>query len=536
MHPDTNPGNGYVQIRFNQAFTSWLDVYDRSGPVDVGEPVVVQASLVTASGADWDSRAGTITWKVGGDVVGTQVLENSADPFPIPGLGAGTHTVVAEFTPRYPADLEPSTGSVEVQVNQGRAALVISSGPNPSVTGQPVTLSATAAAIAPAPGTPSGEVQFMADGAPLGVPVALDPAGQASLTTDELAVGVRSISATYNGDATFLPATSAPLTHVVNTGDVAMTVAPAPSPSVVNETVTFTATMEAVRPASGVPGGTVTFTIDGIDLPPATVAADGTAGTSVSYLAAGNHDVIATYSGDASFNPAAAATTHAVNKGDVSVALTQSAPTSSSGEAVDFTAVVEPQIDGVAPTGVVHFYVGGSFVGAAELSAGGVATLSTSALAVGVNQITARYEGDRVWSETFANLVEHTVTDGSAPGTDPGGEPGSEDPGEDPGEGTDTSPTDPTDPDGGDVDPDDPSDGDADPGDGHLDDLDDLGDRQDPDGDVLGDGDGHAAGDGDPARPLARTGTAVLASTLGGLVIAAGGFLLMAAGRRRREA
>ena len=70
---------------------------------------------------------------------------------------------------------------------------------NPTAYGHAVTFTATVASS----GMPTGTVQFSLDGAPVGGPVALDGAGQATGRTSALALGTHTVTADYAGDGTF---------------------------------------------------------------------------------------------------------------------------------------------------------------------------------------------------------------------------------------------------------------------------------------------------------------------------------------------
>ena len=89
----------------------------------------------------------------------------------------------------------------------------ISSSPNPSVAGQPVTFTATV--TAPAGGTPTGSVTFFDNGTPLGT-TRLGNGGQATFTTLTLSAGSHSITAAYLGAPTFNGSRSTGITAVVN--------------------------------------------------------------------------------------------------------------------------------------------------------------------------------------------------------------------------------------------------------------------------------------------------------------------------------
>ena len=86
---------------------------------------------------------------------------------------------------------------------------------NPSLSGNPVTFTATVAVTAPASGTPTGNVTFMDGATSLGNGI-LNASLQATLTTSALSAGTHSITAVYAGDANFSGSTSPAITQTVN--------------------------------------------------------------------------------------------------------------------------------------------------------------------------------------------------------------------------------------------------------------------------------------------------------------------------------
>jgi hypothetical protein len=81
-----------------------------------------------------------------------------------------------------------------------------------------------------------------------------------------------------------------------------------------------------------------------------------------------------------------------VDEGTV-VALASSANSSSYAQPVTFTATVTSGV-GIIPTGTVTFNDGSTTIGSGTLNASGVATFTTSSLAVGTHSIVAAYLGD----------------------------------------------------------------------------------------------------------------------------------------------
>jgi len=96
----------------------------------------------------------------------------------------------------------------------------LTSTPNPSTTGQAVTLSAT---VTSAAGVPTGTVTFRDGATVLGTATLVN--GSASFVTSALATGSHSLTAVYSGSLDFAASTSAAVTQVVNAA------APAPAPA-----------------------------------------------------------------------------------------------------------------------------------------------------------------------------------------------------------------------------------------------------------------------------------------------------------------
>lgn len=81
--------------------------------------------------------------------------------------------------------------------------------------------------------------------------------------------------------------------------------------------MTFSVTVRAVAPGSGIPTGTVTFTDGAVVLGTGSLNATGQATFTTSALSLGGHDITATYSGDTNFYGSASATfTQTVELGD----------------------------------------------------------------------------------------------------------------------------------------------------------------------------------------------------------------------------
>lgn len=80
-------------------------------------------------------------------------------------------------------------------------------------------------------------------------------------------------------------------------------------------------------------------------------------------------------------------------------------------QTVTFTATVTPQYEfgKTTPTGTVSFFDGATNLGSSSLNSAGVATLSTSTLAIGTHSITASYGGDSNFASSTSQVLSQVV-------------------------------------------------------------------------------------------------------------------------------
>ncbi|MFG2194198.1 Ig-like domain repeat protein [Streptomyces sp. NPDC048639] len=320
-------------------------------------------------------------------------------------LNAGNYTVTATYAGD--SNFGGSSDTDTHTVGQASTTTTVTSSPDPSVVGQTVTITATVAPGAPGAGTPTGIVSFVIDGgAPQTAPLV---GGVATITTNTLAVGAHTISATYAGDGNFTGSTGSD-THTVGQASTTTTVASSPDPSVFGQTVTLTATVNPVAPGAGTPTGNVTFVIDG-GAPQSVALVGNTATLTTSTLAVGPHTINATYSGDAGFTGSSGTDGHTVNQADSLTTVTSSPDPSVSGQAVTFTALVSPVAPGAGvPTGTVTFVItdGVTTVTLTDaLDGSGFAAVSTP-LDTGNYTVTASYAGDADFTAS-SDTDTHTV-------------------------------------------------------------------------------------------------------------------------------
>ena len=374
-------------------------LFSSPDPSVAGQPVTLTATVAAVSPAT-GAPTGTVTFDFGD---GTPAVTTIA----VAGLATVTHAYTATGSGPYAltatysgdADFSPSAGATSQTVLQSATAVTVASGPDPSVVGQPVTVTATVAPVPPGAGVPSGTVTFdFGDGtAPTTAPLA---GGTVVLTHAYTASpgSPYTITALYNGSDDFASSVATGTQSVLQDATTT-TVASAPDPSVVGQPVTFTATVAAAEPGGGSPTGTVTFDFgDGTDPVGAPVLA-GVATVEHAYTAPSSspYTATATYSGDSDFTASSGTATQAVRRAPSATEVTSSPDPSVAGRPVTVTATVSAVAPGDGtPTGTVTFDFGDGTAPATVPVTAGVATATHTwdGTSGSPYAVTADYSGD----------------------------------------------------------------------------------------------------------------------------------------------
>lgn len=183
--------------------------------------------------------------------------------------------------------------------NINAATAIVTSSLNPSDTGQTVTFTAT---VTGSGAMPTGTVTFLIDG--VHVASATLNNGIATYSTSSLSAGSHPVVVNYSGDSNYDPVSSDSLSQVVQGVATAVNLISSANPSIVGQSVTFTAT---VTDSGSTPVGSVIFEIDGAQT--ASVALNnGVASFSISSLTLGSHNVVANYLGQGAFAPSVSET------------------------------------------------------------------------------------------------------------------------------------------------------------------------------------------------------------------------------------
>jgi hypothetical protein len=281
--------------------------------------------------------------------------------------------------------------------------IILASSADPSYLNQAVLITAT---VRPQfGGVPTGTVTFIQGTKSVATAALVN--GQAKYSVTYSTVGVRSITVVYSGDGNDLASTSAVLKQIVNSLPAATktSITTSGSPSLINQPVTFTATINSTY-GPILDGETITF-FDGTSAIGTTTLTSGVATFNTALLTAKAHTIKASYPGDVTFKPSSGTVTQRVNLYSTTTTVSSSLNPSVYGQPVQLSATVSSDAPGGA-TGTVTFKNGGLWLGKATLS-GGTATLATTKLPVGTLSITATYDGDARSGKSISTALSQVV-------------------------------------------------------------------------------------------------------------------------------
>jgi hypothetical protein len=337
------------------------------------------------------SAAGTL---VNGDTYAT-AISGTPSYSTATGTTAGTYSIAVSglTSANYTIAFVPGT----LTVTAASTTITLVASPSATQYGDPVTLTATVTSGA------TGTVSFYDGSVLLGTGAVAN--GVATLTTSTLAAGTHTVTAVYNGDATYASSQSGPATVTVakktapgGGADLTITVQNAS-----REYNTADPQFNYVVTGTLVNGDTYATAVIGTPVYPSTDTATSPAGSTfpinLSGLSSANYE-IAVVPGTLTIVTAPTTTT-----------LTTSTASAQYGDPVTLTATVSPS----GATGAVTFMQGAKVLGTGTIS-GGVATLTTSSLPAGTYTITSSYQGDTDYGASTSGPVTLTITPRTAPG------------------------------------------------------------------------------------------------------------------------
>jgi len=368
---------------------------------------VNQSVLFTATVTPADSGAiipaGTVAFSYvlnGGTPVtlcGTSPLSNlgiASCTAPLPSQGA--YTITATYSGD--ANFKLSAGTTPQTVVGAGTTTALVAAPSPSSVNQPVLFTATVKTTVTGSTSPTGTVAFSytlnggasvnlctaaAVTAATGVATCLEP-----LPTVAPAGAPYTITAKYSGDSNFVSSSNT-VAQTVTPANLTVIVTSSQGTSLVNQPVTFTATLTVANAGTAQPAATVAFkdTLTGSTLC-ANAALTSTGGgvytatcnAQVTNLwIAATHPIVAVYAGDPNFPAATSAVfPQLVKPTSTGASLISSLPLAIATETVTFTATVTPTTTGpIVPSGYFTFTSTGTWNPAASCQAAPVAPITS---------------------------------------------------------------------------------------------------------------------------------------------------------------
>ena len=285
-------------------------------------------------------------------------------------LPAGTDTLTANYGGD--ANNNPASGTAVQNVSKITPPVTVTTN-GPSTYGAPVTITASVP-----PGT-TGTVTLTSGGVTIGSGT-VSAGGTVTVTTSSLPAGSDPITASYGGDSNNSPSTGV-VTQTVSKASPSSTITSSANPATPGTPVTFTDTLPSLM------SGTVTFTSGATVLGTSPIVG-GVASLTTSTLPLGSDPITATFAGDANNNSSVATLTQTIAKTDPTITVVSSGP-SVYGNTVTITTTVPTGV-----TGAVTLTSGGVTLGSGTVSPNGTVVITTSALPVGNDTITASYSGD----------------------------------------------------------------------------------------------------------------------------------------------
>ncbi|MGI4757833.1 MAG: Ig-like domain repeat protein, partial [Janthinobacterium lividum] len=378
-----------------------LRLTSSSNPVTVTAPLTLTVVASSATG----TPTGSVTFLDGTTTLGTAVLASGQASFTTSSLVPGTHNLSVQ----YGGDTSDAPGQSNVlaqQVQQASTTTMLGANNSSPLVGTPVSFTAN---VSSSNGPlPTGTVQFK-DGSTVIGTAALNTTGTASVSTSSLTPGSHAIVAVYEGDVDDATSSSAPLALTVQQIGTSIAASASSNPLSAGATLHLSSQV-SVAPGTAAQGpitGTVIFREGSTTYDTVPLDANQQAATDIRNLPVGTHLINVLYSGNTNYASSNTALNVIVNQTGASIGLSDASATTLAGGTATWTAAVSSNTG--IPTGTVSFRDGTATLGSGTLDTHGVATFSTTSLAVGSHIVTAVYGGDANYTNATSAAVTHTV-------------------------------------------------------------------------------------------------------------------------------
>jgi hypothetical protein len=388
-----------------------------SPPVS-GQSVTLTATVSPPASSSGASPTGNVDFYSGVDATG-RFLGSGAVMSGVATINTTQLTTAdTDITAVYSGDnnyLTSTSMPLAISVGQAATTTALTITPTTSGLGAPVNLTAVVTVSTPGSGVPNGNVEFFNGTTSLGTEPLAN--GTATLTTSSLPLGANVITATYEpptSGANFTTSMSPQETATVSNASVT-TASASPTAVVAGQSIALTATVAPAVGTSPVPTGNVQFMNGGTAVGSPVALSNGIAVLNTTSLPVGMLSITAVYQGDSNYaGSTSTAITVDVSQASSTTTVTVTPNPSGLGQSVTLKATIAPVSPGAGtPTGTVNFYNNVSTLLGTETLSSGVATLTTTALALGANSITAIYQGDTNFITSTSPAVTANVLQAS---------------------------------------------------------------------------------------------------------------------------
>ncbi len=352
---------------------SVTSLFTRTTSYSSGSPVVLTATVTPAS------ATGTVTFYDGTALLSQTTLAGGTAAVTTETLALGLHQLSAVYSGDAP-DAPSASPALTVKITPGDALVTLTPASATAPYGTLVPLIATVS-----PATATGTVTFQ-DNVSGALGQATIAGGTATVNASSLTVGNHTLTASYSGDNTHLPSTSAAATVTITALSTTTTLVAQPAQISFGSTTSLIATVSPSAASGSVVFRDASFGVLGT----ATVTA-GSAVLNTSTLPAGTRSISADYSGNAVYaSSLSTITTVEVSVAPSSVTLAPLPASVNAGTPLTLSATVIP----ATATGTLTFRNGTTgILGQAAINHGS-ASLLLASLPAGTYSITAEYAGD----------------------------------------------------------------------------------------------------------------------------------------------
>jgi trimeric autotransporter adhesin len=401
--------------------------------VGYGTPITLTSTITPSSYAS-ANPTGVVTFtSTSQGTIGSSPLSGGTATFTVSNLGVGTYNLTANYSGDSNYAASGSTSSVVITVSIVNATLTGSIAPSQNVPyGSTATVTATVA-LPNSSASPSGTVSSQVEGITGALYTAtLSPNPGGNTATANININVPppstapyTVQTTCAGNQNFQCQTPVNLTFTTTKGNTSTTISVTPAAPLAGQPVVITAAINN----NG--NGTLTYTFtgnvifydNGKQIASAAVGTNqATLSTSLSGAIA--HNITATYSGDANWNPSTASPQTVTPTLLPSTLTLSSNVTNTSGPLAGMNVVLTATVfttavNSVGPTGTVTFYdtYNGGIItlGVGTLTPNGpnasIAVISTTNFAGGTHSIYAVYNGDGTFSPATSATLPLTFAD-----------------------------------------------------------------------------------------------------------------------------